>query len=124
MSPPPRWVDYGTTTALGSSATGAAGTSHSVPLTGLANGTTYYYRVTSADAAGNSTTDPVTASAPRTFAIADTVAPVITLVAATGSGTTATVTWTTNESATTQVAYGTTTALGLTATGAVGTSHS
>ena len=41
-------VDYGTTTALGSSATGAAGTSHSVALTGLASGTTYYYRVTSA----------------------------------------------------------------------------
>lgn len=117
-------VDYGTTTSLGSSATGAAGTSHSVALTGLANGTTYYYRVTSADAAGNSTTDPVTSSAPRTFAIADTVAPVVSAVLATGSGTTATVTWTTNESATTSVAYGTTTALGSTATGVAGTGHS
>ena len=116
-------VDYGTSTALGTSATGATGTSHSVPLTGLAAGT-YYYRVTSADTAGNSTTDPVTASAPRSFVIADTVAPTISAVDATGSGTTATVTWATNESASTSVSYGTTTSLGTTKTGTAGTSHS
>ncbi len=116
-------VDYGTTTSLGTTATGATGTSHSVPLTGLTAGT-YYYRVTSGDAAGNSTTDPVTASAPRTFVIADTTAPTISAVASTGSGTTATITWTTNESATTSVNYGTTTALGTTRTGTTGTSHS
>ena len=47
-------VDYGTSaTALTStaSATGLS-TTHSVGLSGLASGTTYYYRVTSADAAG------------------------------------------------------------------------
>ena len=116
-------VAYGTTTALGSTATGAAGTSHSVTLTGLTSGT-YYYRVTSVDTTGNSTTDPVAASAPRSFAIADTTPPAITSVASSGSGTTATVTWTTNESSTSSVAYGTTTALGSTATGAAGTAHS
>jgi hypothetical protein len=48
--------------------------------------------VTSADSAGNWTTDPATSNAPRSFVIADTTAPTISAVAATGSGTTATVT--------------------------------
>jgi hypothetical protein len=116
-------VAYGPTAALGSTATGASGTSHSVVLSGLAQGT-YSYRVTSADAAGNSTTNPDTGSAPRTFTIADTTPPEITNVQATGSGTTATITWTTSASATTSVAYGTTTSLGTTRTGTAGTSHS
>ena len=122
-------VDYGTSpTTLDRNATGASGTSHSVALSGLAAGTTYYYRVTSADAAGNSTTDPITSSAPRSFqvpAAADTTAPVVTAVAATGNGTTATVTWTTDESATSRVDYGlSATTLNLNATAASGTSHS
>jgi len=116
-------VSYGTTTALGSTATGASGTSHSVALTGLTDGTTYYYRVTSADASGNSTTSPVSTSAPSTFVTRDTTPPVVSAVAVTASGTTATVTWTTNESATTSLAYGTSTSLGQSATGTVGTSH-
>jgi hypothetical protein len=116
-------VDYGPTTALGTSATGATGTAHSVSLGGLAAGT-WYYRVTSADPAGNSTTDPVSSGAPRTFTVADTTAPSIGSVTATGSGTTATVSWTTNEAASSSVSYGTTTSLGSTATGAIGTSHS
>lgn len=119
-------VAYGTSpTALTSSATGASGTDHSVALTGLDDGRTYYYRVTSVDGSGNSTTAPAAASAPGTFATPDTVAPTITAVAATGSGTTATVTWTTDEPATSAVAYGTSaTTLGSTATGASGTTHS
>ena len=42
-------------------------TSHSVQLTGLAPNTTYYYRVTSTDAATNSATDPDPPAAPRSF---------------------------------------------------------
>jgi hypothetical protein len=113
---------------LDKNATGASGTTHSAALSGLSAGTTYYYRVTSADAAGNSTTDPITSSAPRSFqvpAAADTTPPVVAAVAATGSGTTATVTWTTDESATTRVDYGlSATTLNLNATAASGTSHS
>jgi len=116
-------VSYGTTPALGLTASGASGTSHSVPLTGLASATTYYYRVTSADASGNSSTFPASASAPLTFTSPDTVAPVVTAIQASGTGTTATVTWTTDESSTSTVSYGTTTALGSSATGAAGTSH-
>ncbi|GEM_PF-430190 len=119
-------VAYGTSaTSLTSSATGAAGTSHSVTLTGLAQGTTYYYRVTSADPAGNSATSPATSSAAASFLVPDTTPPAITSVTASGSGTSASVTWTTNETATSSVAYGTSaTSLTSTATGASGTSHS
>jgi hypothetical protein len=55
-------VDYGTSpSALTSNATAPGMVlSHSIGLSGLASGTTYYYRVTSADAAGNSATSPGT----------------------------------------------------------------
>src|SRR5206468_6134901 len=42
-------------------------TAHSVPLSGLTAGTTYYYRVRSADAAGNATVSPAIANAPASF---------------------------------------------------------
>ncbi|HEX2808650.1 MAG TPA: DUF4082 domain-containing protein, partial [Kineosporiaceae bacterium] len=62
-------VDYGTSPgALDShqSSTGLV-SSHSVQLAGLAPNTTYYYRVTSADAASNSSTKPEAAAAPASF---------------------------------------------------------
>ena len=103
-------VSYGTSAnALTSSASAGSGTSHSVLITGLAQASTYYYRVTSADASNNSSTSPVTSAAPATFIIPDTTPPVIAGVAATGSGTAATVSWTTNEASTSQVSYGTST---------------
>ena len=54
-------VDYGLTpTSLTSSASVAGlSTNHSVQLAGLTAGTQYYYRATSADALGNSTSAPV-----------------------------------------------------------------
>ena len=121
-------VAYGTSASdLSSSASGATGTSHTVNLTGLTAGTTYHYRVTSADAAGNSATAPDTGSPPGTFDVApaaDTTAPAITAVAAAVDGTSATITWTTDESATSEVAYGTSASdLSSSASGATGTSH-
>jgi phosphodiesterase/alkaline phosphatase D-like protein len=60
-------VDYGTSPALGSSvANSDLVTAHSLSLTGLSSNTTYYYRVVSADAAGNVATVP--ADAPASFA--------------------------------------------------------
>jgi hypothetical protein len=48
-------VDYGTSPSLGSSVTSTTlATTHSVRLTGLVSGATYYYTVTSLDAATNS----------------------------------------------------------------------
>ena len=61
-------VDYGRTTALGSQASDSARvTEHSIELTGLSPNTTYRFRVSSVDAAGNSATSPAAAQAPGTF---------------------------------------------------------
>jgi phosphodiesterase/alkaline phosphatase D-like protein len=106
-------VEYGTTTSYGSSTTlnPAMVTSHSANLTGLAAGTLYHYRVKSRDAAGNLRT-----SGDFTFttqAGPDTTPPIISSIASsniTSGG--ATITWTTNEAANTQVEYGTTTSYG------------
>jgi len=65
-------VDYGLSpSSLTSSATDTVlTTSHSLALTGLSPSTVYSYRVTSRDAAGNTTTFPTVASAPNTFTTA------------------------------------------------------
>ncbi len=54
-------VTYGTTTGLGSLSAldGTPATAHSITLTGLARGTTYYYKVMSADLEGNLAVEPV-----------------------------------------------------------------
>lgn len=94
----------GTTTSVGNT---ALVTSHSMALTGLLSATTYYYVVSSLDAAGN-----IAMSSQGTFATLaapDTTAPVITAVASAAvASTSATVTWTTDESATGKVSYSTT----------------
>jgi phosphodiesterase/alkaline phosphatase D-like protein len=106
-------VDYGTTTAYGSSSplNTSLVTSHNTALSGLSGSTTYHYRVKSRDAAGN-----LAASGDFMFttqAAADTTAPVISSVSSSGvTATGATITWTTNEASNTQVDYGTTTAYG------------
>ena len=122
-------VDYGTTTAYGSSTTlkdtSPRVTSHSQALSGLQASTLYHYRVKSKDAAGNLAT-----SGDFTFtttAAADTTAPVISAVTSSGmSATGATISWTTNEASDTQVDYGTTTAYGSSTTlnGSTVTAHS
>jgi phosphodiesterase/alkaline phosphatase D-like protein len=105
-------VAYGTTTAYGAQSPldSALVTAHSVTLTGLNPGTTYNYAVTSANSAGTSTT-----SGNFTFATTGsaTPAPAISSVAAWPVGdTTATILWATDQSASSQVKYGTTSALG------------
>jgi PKD repeat protein len=62
-------VDYGTspTTLTLNATNGVLVTSHAITLTGLAPTTTYYYRVTSADGANNSSTSPNPPTAPRSF---------------------------------------------------------
>lgn len=110
-------AEYGTTTAYGASSAvdTALVTAHSRTLTGLSPSTTYHYRVMSVDATGN-----VAVSADYTFttsAAADTTPPVITnIVSGSVTSAGATITWTTNEAATTQVDYGTTAAYGASTT--------
>ncbi len=103
-------VAYGLTTGYGSfsALNSTRVSSHSRNLTGLSPATTYNYRVISTDAAGNTAT-----SGNFTFTtapVADTTAPVLSSIAVSGlNSTQATVSWTSNEAATSQVAYGLTT---------------
>ena len=62
-------VDYGTSSgALAQNVSNATlVTTHSLQLTGLTPGTTYYYRVTSVDAANNSATSPDPSAVPLSF---------------------------------------------------------
>jgi hypothetical protein len=103
-------VEYGTTTAYGTLSTldSAFVTGHSQSLTGFQGGTTYHYRVRSADGTGT-----LTVSGDNSFATTANPGPVISAVTATNISTSgATISWTTNIAATSQVEYGTTTAYG------------
>lgn len=108
-------VDYGATASYGSSTplNATLVTAHSQGLSGLAASATYHFRVKSVDAAGNPAT-----SGDFTFttsATADTTAPVISSVSSSGvSGNAATIRWSTNEAANSQVQYGTSTSYGST----------
>jgi len=104
-------VNYGTTAAYGqgSALNSSLVTSHSVTLSGLTASTLYHFQAKSADAANNQAT-----SADFTFTTSAAAAPpTISAVAAssiTSSG--ATINWTTNVPATSQVNYGATVAYG------------
>ena len=107
-------VSYGTTTVYGSTtpSSAALSTAHSVTLSGLTASTVYHFAVTSADASGNAATSSdmtFTTSAPP-----DTTPPVLSAATVRSiASTTATVSWTTNENATSKVYFGTTTPLSL-----------
>jgi len=104
-------VEYGLTTGYGSSTTLAPALvqSHTVALTGLSPKTAYHYRVKSTDASGNPSQ-----SADCVFTTADIDAPMISDVRAGNiTGTDATITWTTDDPAESQVEYGTSTGYGL-----------
>jgi hypothetical protein len=103
-------VNYGTTTAYGSSTVQdpTLATSHSQGLTGLSPNTTYHAQVVSVDAYGQPST-----SADVTFTTPKPPPAVISNVQVTGiTNTTATVTWTTDIVSTSQVNFGLTTAYG------------
>jgi len=101
-------VDYGSFSALNTSGV----TSHSRTLSGLSSGTVYNYRIISTDAAGNTATSGNFSF--TTPSALDTTPPVLSAISASGinGGTQALITWVTNETATSQVAYGLTTAYG------------
>ena len=112
-------VDYGLTTSYGSQATSASQvTSHSVTLTGLTAGTTYHFKCTSANAYGTG------ASTDHTFVTGS--GPSISNVSSSGvTSSSATITWTTDQAASSTVNYGTTTSYGSQVTNsALVTSHS
>jgi N,N-dimethylformamidase beta subunit-like protein/uncharacterized protein DUF4082/purple acid phosphatase-like protein len=103
-------VNYGTTSSsLNLNASNATMvTAHSLTLTGLAAGTTYYYTVTSVDVNNNAVTSPASPP-PASFTTLVAPPPVLSgLTAIPGPTGTATVTWTTDVASTSLVNYGTT----------------
>ncbi len=108
-------VEYGTSTAYGSTAGSEveAVTSHSVTLSSLSANTLYYYRVRSRDASGNLATSDNSGNGYTFTTVADSTAPTISNVTtALVSDTSAIITWTTNEVANAKVEYGPTIAYG------------
>lgn len=98
-------VKYGTTASYGqaSSVNSTLATSHSVTLSGLSASTTYHYQAVSVDGPGNQV-----ASGDFMFTTTTAVAPTISGVGSTNiTSSGATITWTTNVGATSQVNYGT-----------------
>lgn len=114
-------VEYGLTTSYGNLTPldGTLVTSHSVALTGLASNTLYHYRVISANANGSSTSGD--------FTFTTSGPPQISNVQAINVGSNAaTITWTTDAPADSQVRYGLTSSYGqqTTVDPAMVTSHS
>ncbi|MBA7502247.1 hypothetical protein ES706_00831 [subsurface metagenome] len=121
-------VNYGTTTALGSTESKVTMlTSHSITLTNLSASTTYYYEIQSTDASSNTAVDDNNGSYYTfTTAESDTTPPVIENVATSNiTGYSATITWDTDELSDSVVRYGTTTPPGSTESdAAMVTAHS
>jgi peptidoglycan hydrolase-like protein with peptidoglycan-binding domain len=114
-------LQYGTTTSYGSSATVGvtAALAHTAVLTGLAPSTTYHYCISATDLSGNLTNScghqfsTESAGTPQQN-LTDITAPLITSTSTgTPSSMSASVSWTTDEAATSRVQYGTTTGYGL-----------
>jgi hypothetical protein len=106
-------IEYGTTTAYGSSTANDAAlvTTHSQKVTGLTATSSYNFHVISKDAAGNQTI-----SANTTFTTPATDPPPTPVISRLGSGniteSSATITWAMDMPVDSQVEYGTTTAYG------------
>jgi hypothetical protein len=103
-------VEYGKTTSYGltSVLNTVPATTHSVLLTGLSSSTTYHFRARSRDANNNLVVSP-----DSTFTTASTIPPTLSALAVSAITTSgATITWQTNEPATTVVEYGLTSSYG------------
>lgn len=114
-------ISYGTTTSYGlTTGSNTATTSHSITLTGLQSGTAYHFKISVTDSSNNSTT-----SSDLILTTTDVTAPTISNIVSSATQTTATITWTTSEAATTTVDYGLTTSYGTASSSASATtSHS
>jgi hypothetical protein len=90
---------------------------HTQTLSGLTAGTLYHYRVRSTDAAGNLAVSTDSSFSTTPPPVLDTTPPVVSSVGASAvTSTGATISWATDEVATSQVEYGPTTAYGSTTT--------
>lgn len=102
-------VRYGLTSSYGlaSSSNIFATSSHSIALRGLTSGTTYHFQIISTHNPSNRAT-----SSDYVFHTSDITPPVISNIATSTTQTTATITWSTNEAATSTVRYGLSSAYG------------
>ncbi|HRH30774.1 MAG TPA: alkaline phosphatase D family protein [Candidatus Paceibacterota bacterium] len=106
-------VEYGTTVSYGTTTTETDTSprvlSHSVEITGLVESTTYHFRVVSKDASTNTAT-----SSDQTFTTAssDSTAPILSNITASSGTNTISIMWTTDESSSSIVEYGTTSSYG------------
>lgn len=123
-------VDYGTTISYGNNETNTnLNTDHSFTISDLAPETIYYFKISSTDDNDNTATDD-NSSAGYTFttlSLFDTTAPTISSVSVgTPNPTSVVVTWTTSESSSSLVDFGTTTDYGTTQGNSIDavTSHS
>lgn len=109
-------LEYGTTTSYGSHVTlsGSALLAHEATVTGLSANTTYHYCIHAADISGNARSSCSTFTTAAQQVVTDTTPPNITSVAVAPITTTsATVAFTTDEIANTQIEYGTTEGYGM-----------
>lgn len=108
-------VDYGTTSSYGNTVTNGTvlSTSHNIELSGLTASTPYHFRITSTDISSNTATTSdemfTTSAAPNA-----TISPTISMVSV-GSiaSTSADISWATNEPATSEVYFATSSPLNL-----------
>ncbi|MFN7965913.1 MAG: lamin tail domain-containing protein [Acidobacteriota bacterium] len=116
-------VDYGTSASYGNTANAAGFVqSHTVLLSPLTPTTSYHYRVSSTDQSGNGPTQ----SSDDLFSTATAAPPAIVAgpLVADITGTGATIRWTTDEIASSEVQYGTTSSYGVSASvGGLATLH-
>lgn len=106
-------IDYGTTPSYGSTINGSSSDddyqmNHSVELTGLTPGATYYYRITASDHQflGSDTRNQGTYTGTFTLPAIPTTKPTISnLSVASVSGSSATITWNTDRSCTSVIGY-------------------
>jgi hypothetical protein len=110
-------VEYGTTPAYGSLSMfrPEPATSHSVNLTGLTPGTTYYCAALSTDSAGKVSTSvnlTFTTGATHRAAGAPQISKISSITASAITADSATINWTTDQPSMSQVAYGATTSYG------------
>ncbi|NOX77182.1 MAG: DUF1349 domain-containing protein [Gammaproteobacteria bacterium] len=116
-------VMYGTapgTYDLGTVSSATLTQNHSITLTGLSLGTVYYYQINSSDADGNTSS-----SAELNFFSEDLTAPTISGTQVVTTEVSATISWVTNEPASSELGYGVTNGyeLGVLTSAAVGTNH-
>ena len=113
------------TEATGEPTPSVAGSSESLTITGLSNSTGYYFALKTEDDNANISAISNITGATTTAPSSDTTAPTISnVIAGSITSTTATISWTTNEAADSEVEFGSTAGYGQSATeGSYGTSH-